>query len=230
MQKVGDRKSRAVEAPSLNKESEAPLPTTIRLQPIKIAETEFKIVGLTPVIPHAWSEKSKRMMRDKQTGVKATARGAREPKNPEQEAMDSCYWMDEERTRPAMPATAFKAAIVGASRMHEGITLTLAKTLIYVVGEGEENLVEIHGKPVTFESTPRNSSGVPDLRYRKKIYPWTAIIKVRYQPHLIDVQSLAVLVQSAGQGGVGDWRPSSPKSLTGTYGTWKLDATSEVSS
>lgn len=217
--------------PSVNRvakvEAAPTAPTTISLTRLEIAQTTFHLRGLTPVIPHRWSEKAKRAMLEKQQGTRGSARKAREPKNPEQDAMDSCYWIDEEKTRPAMPATAFKAAIVGACRLFEGVTMTLAKTLIYVVGEGEEQLVEVFGKPTTFESTPRNASGVPDLRYRKRIFPWKATLLVKFPPSLIDAASLAALVDAAGHGGVGDWRPSSPKSLTGTFGTWELDVDGE---
>ena len=33
----------------------------------------------------------------------------------------------------------------------------------------------------------------------------------------------AALVDAAGIGGVGEWRPTSPKSATGSYGTFRVD-------
>jgi hypothetical protein len=61
-----------------------------------------------------------------------------------------------------------------------------------------------------------------DLRYRMRILPWWAKISVSFYPHLIDIESIAALVDFGGSLGIGDGRPSSPKSLSGTWGTWKL--------
>lgn len=194
-----------------------------RVEPIRLRRLEegiikVPIVGLTPLIPHKWSEKSLRQMRDKQYGAKV--RAAREPKNPEEEAEDSCYWLSP--GKPGMPAVAFKAAIVDATRFFDGLTIVMSKQLFFVSGEGIEQLVAIDGVPVIFESTPRNASGTPDLRYRMKIFPWSAILEISYLPQQIDPQSVVTLVDAAGRGGVGDWRPSAPKSKTGIHGCWRV--------
>ena len=186
-------------------------------------------MGVTPVIPHRWSEKSLRMMRDKQMSPDSTPRSRREPKNPAEEAHDSCYWLDVKddddgtvSTKGAVPATAFKAAMVGACRFYEGITMTQAKLLFYVEGEGPDQLVPIEGDPVMREDTPRNSGGTADLRYRMQFWPWSAWLRIHFLPSMIGTDSVYALLDAAGKGGVGDWRPSSPKSATGTYGQFRL--------
>ena len=73
------------------------------------------------------------------------------------------------------------------------------------------------------EDTPRNSGGVADLRYRYQFDPWSAILKVRFMPTVLPAESVYALVDAAGRGGVGDWRPGSPKSNTGSYGTFRID-------
>jgi hypothetical protein len=186
------------------------------------------IEGVTPVIPHRWSEKSLRMMRDKQMSEQATARTRREPKNPEEEARDSCYWLDVPDgnggtvTKGAIPAVSFKAAMVGACRFYEGITMVQAKLLFFVEGAGDDQLVPIEGEPKMREDTPRNSGGTADLRYRTSFYPWSAQLRIRFLPTMISPDSVFALLDAAGKGGVGDWRPSSPKSATGTYGQFKV--------
>lgn len=184
------------------------------------ANVPVRIEGVTPLIPHKWSEKALNQLREKQFGNKV--RSAREPKNPEEDAQQSCYWVDD--GVPGMPAAAFKAAIVDATRFFEGVTAVMAKQLFRVIGEGEDQLVRISGKPVMFESTPRNSGGTVDLRYRMRILPWSADLKIVFMPAQIDLDSVIALVDAAGRGGVGDWRPSSPKSKTGTYGTFRVVA------
>lgn len=203
-------------------------PKIIQLRRIEDMVLTAEIVGVTPVIPHRWSEKSLRMMRDKQMSATSAPRARKEPKNPEEEAHDSCYWLDVKdddgnvSTKGAVPATAFKAAMVGACRFYEGITMTQAKLLFYVEGEGPDQLVPIEGEPTQREDTPRNSGGTADLRYRMQFWPWSARLNIHFLPSMIGPDSVYALLDAAGKGGVGDWRPSSPKSATGTCGQFRL--------
>ncbi len=186
------------------------------------------IVGLTPVIPHQWSEKAKRMMRAKQFSEAGTTRPKHDPKNPDEEAEAAMYRLPD--GRPGMPATAFKGAMVAACRFFAGIPMTEGRLMIFVVGEGPEQLVPLRGTEVIREDMPRNATGVVDLRYRTALLagvegvdPWRADIIVRFPPKLIARTSIAALLDGAGRVGVGDWRPGSPKSNTGTYGTFRID-------
>jgi hypothetical protein len=196
-------------------DKEAPV---LRLKRLDEAQITLRIEGITPLIPHSWSEKSLQLMREKQFGQ--TARPAREAKNPEEEAHAATYWLPDGRA--GMPAVAYKAAMVGACRFFEGLSMVQAKALFFVQGEGPEQLVPIEGTPEMFEATPRNQGGVVDLRYRNRFYPWAATLVVRFLPSRIDSQSVVALLDAAGRLGVGDWRPASPKSMTGTYGQWRV--------
>jgi hypothetical protein len=123
-----------------------------------------------------------------------------------------------------MPATAFKAAMVSACRFFEKPSMTEAKLLIFVEGEGAEQLVpiEYEGEPILREDTPRNANGGADLRYRYSFFPWRATITVRFIPSSLSETSVVALLDAAGRVGAGDWRPGSPKSATGTFGTWRV--------
>jgi hypothetical protein len=199
----------------------------IQLRRLEEGALTAHIEGITPVIPHRWSEKAIRMMAEKQSGVGVKAK--REPKDPEQEAHDSCYWIDVEDehgggiiTKAGIPATAFKASMVGACRFFDGLTMTQAKLLFYVEGIGVDQLVPIEGKGEMRTDTPRNATGVADLRYRFAFLPWSAKLTVRYLPSVITHDSVLALLDAGGKGGVGDWRPSAPKSATGTFGQFRV--------
>lgn len=201
--------------------------SAIELRRLEEGVVTVEVEGKTPVIPHRWSEKAIRMMADKQSGIGVKAK--REPKDPEQEAHDSCYWIDVEDeagggivTKAGIPATAFKAAMVGACRFFEGLTMTQAKLLFYVEGIGKDQLVPIDGKGEMRTDTPRNATGVADLRYRYAFYPWSAKLTIRFLPSVITHNSVLALLDGAGRGGVGDWRPSAPKSATGTFGQFRV--------
>ena len=182
------------------------------------------IVGETPLIVHKWSEKALKQMRDKQFGK--NVRPIREPKNPEEEAFASTYWMPD--GRGAMPAVAFKAAMVGACRLHEGLPMTMAKVALFVQGQGTDQLVPIDGPYEMHEDTPRNDNGAPDLRYRNYFFPWSTTLEIHYIKGKLNEASVISLVDSAGYGGVGDWRPSAPKSATGSFGRFRIDESKQI--
>lgn len=207
--------------PTTKAAEETPIATIVELRRLEEKSLSVPIEGITPLIPHRWTEKAIRMMADKQQSSTRSKTTQREPKNPEEEAHASCYWLGD---KGAMPATAFKAATVGACRFFDGITMTIAKQLLFVVGEGRDQLVPVEGEPEMREDTPRNSGGTPDLRYRMQFWPWSAVLEVKFVPTMIDPDSIVALIDAGGRGGVGDWRPSSPKSATGTYGQYRVIA------
>lgn len=191
---------------------------TIHLDPIERRYVDIAIEGISPLIVHKWSEKAKGLMRDAQSGSKVRAK--REPKVPEIEAEAALYRLPD--GRPAFPATAFKAASVGAVRLFQGITMTATKAALFIHGEGPDQLVPLDGEMTLRQDTPRNATGVADLRYRYAFFPWSTILRVEYLPALIDEISVVRLVDAGGNGGVGDWRPSAPKSATGTFGRYRV--------
>ena len=100
----------------------------IEIRPIEIKKVTIRIVGDTPLIMHAWSEKAKRMMLEAQMGI---AKGKKkEAKNPVDDFIRSMYWltpMPEDGTmesfeeaiangaRFGFPVTAFKQAAISAA-------------------------------------------------------------------------------------------------------------------
>lgn len=203
--------------------TEAEVPS-VRLEPIGAAKYEIPIVGVSPLIMHAWSDKALQMMRDKQGGKKSRKR--HDPKVAAEDAEAATYRLED--GRPGMPATAFKAAIVGASRLYDGLTLVETKQLLFVEGEGSDQLVPIEGDSYIREDTPRIGMGTTDLRYRPCFPEWSAVLTVTFVPTKIDAESVINLVNAGGLGGVGEWRPSAPKSLTGTFGRFEVDAEKEI--
>ncbi len=179
---------------------------------------EIAIVGTAPLIVNRWSEKAKAMMLEKQ---QTSARAKKEPKDPHANFEASRYRLDVQRD--GFPATGFKAAITFGARLFEGVTQVLVKQTVTVLGEGQEQLVPLdYGEITMREDTPRNASGVADLRYRAQYWPWSATLRVRTIAGQFDEKSVIALVDAAGIGGVGEWRPTSPKSATGTYGTFEV--------
>lgn len=192
----------------------------VRLRRLERVVIEVPIRGTAPLIVNRWSEKAKQMMLDAQ---QTKARTKKDPKDPVANFEASRYRFAD--GRDGFPATAFKAAIADAGRYFDGITMTDLKRMIVVEGEnaGQEQLVPIEYDAITMrEDTPRNANGVADLRYRAQYWPWHATLRISTIAGQFDIESVFALVDAAGIGGVGEWRPSAPKSKTGTFGTFEV--------
>lgn len=232
------RKSRTAVVAPASRDELAPVPATkargrkaapkskdtseaaeIVLQTLRKKTVEIPIEGVTELIMHKWSEKAKRMMRDAHTGK---ARQKRDPKDPAAECEAATHRLLS--GQPGMPAVAFKAAIIQGARNFDGITMTSLKTAIFVHGEPEKDgydlLVPIDGKWRMREDMTRNQTGVADIRYRPGYFPWRTTLRVTLLENILSPEMLVNLVEAGGTCGVGEWRPSSKFSLTGTYGCW----------
>lgn len=202
-------------------------PTTGQLRRLNRIVYEVPIVGTAPLITNRWSEKARQMMLDKQ---QSSARAKKEAKDPEALFEAAHYKLPDGRN--GMPATAFKAAIVHAARLFEGITQVSLKQMVRVLGElddrGEQIIPITCDEVIMREDTPRNASGVADLRYRPQFNGWRAVLPVQIVEGQLDEASLLALVDAAGIGGVGEMRPTAPKSATGQYGTFEVDETAFI--
>ena len=204
--------------PRAKKAESAEQPQVVAIQRLQRIEFKVPIVGTTPLIVNRWSEKAKAMMLQAQ---QTSAKPKKEPKDPNANFEASRYRLPD--GRDGFPAPGFKAAIVHASRLFDGVTQVLLKQAVIVLGEGDEQLVPIEYDEITMrEDTPRNANGIADLRYRAQYWPWSAVLRVQTIGKQFDDQSILALVDAAGAGGVGEWRPTSPKSATGTYGTFAV--------
>lgn len=181
---------------------------------IKRSVIEVDLASTAPLIQHRWSEKAKKAMRDKQQGA---AKAKKEPKDPEAEFEAAKYLLPD--GRPGIPAVAFKAAIVDASRLVGDAKMTHIRPSVYVQGYGPDMLVPIvTGEAVMREDMVRVGMGTSDLRYRPQYVEWTATLEIQLLAHVITVDQLYGLVDGAGYNGVGEWRPEK----NGVHGTFKI--------
>jgi hypothetical protein len=194
-------------------------PAAITLRRIERETLAVRITGTAPLIVHRFDEKAKQMMLEAQ---QTKTRGPKEAKNPVAAFEASKYLLPD--GRDGFPAVGFKAAIVGAARLFDGISMVQVKQLIRVEGTGPEQLVPLvlDAAPIMREDTVRVGMGTADLRYRAQYFPWSVDLLIQYVPSQISVESIVALVDAGGIGGVGEWRPSSPKGATGSYGTWEV--------
>lgn len=195
----------------------------IEIPEIKIETIKVRIIGDSPLIVHAWSEKAKKMILDKQM-KKASA--GREKKDPWEDYCDSLYWLTDrpKKAKPedilkakfGFPTVAFKASAVDAG-FQQGILAkkTTARGAFHIQGE----FAEIEGIPEMREDMVRIGMGSADIRYRGEFKTWATTLTITYNPMAISAEQIVNLLNMGGfANGVGEWRPAKD----GSFGTFHV--------
>lgn len=188
----------------------------LELPAIKLQTLKIGVVGDSPLICHAWSEKAKKQMLDKQM---KKAKGAKEAKNPKRDYEESLYPMP--GGGYGFPAVGFKAAMISACRFAEGVKMTELRGALHIVGA----MVKIDGKPSMREDMVRVGMGVADIRHRGEFKKWKATLLIQFNSSVISTEQIANLLNIAGFGvGVGEWRPE----RNGSFGRFHVAAKGEA--
>lgn len=190
---------------------------TLEVPALELRTVNLRVVGDSPLICHAWSEKAKKQMRDKQMGK---AQQKKEPKDPDQDYKEAFYRTDD--GRPAFPTIAFKAAAVNAATQVSGLTKTFLRGAFHTIGE----LVPLDGEPRMREDMVRIAMGTADIRYRPEFPAWAVTLPVRFNTRSVTLEQIIHLFNQAGFSvGVGEWRPEKD----GSYGMFHVESAEEVS-
>lgn len=208
----------------------------LEIRPIEIQMAKIRIVGDTPLIMHAWSEKAKREMLEKQ--MKVTKTTAKTAKNPVEDFIRSMYWLTDMPTEMTMeafekaidagakfgfPITAFKqAAISAAYRMGWAKDKMSLRGAFFI--EGDENqMLEIKSdKPEMREDMVKVGMGTADIRYRGEFQNWYADMTIKFNANgQYTLEQIINIINAGGYVcGVGEWRPE----RDGQYGMFHVAA------
>lgn len=207
---------------------------TIEIKPIEIQKTTIRVVGDTPLIMHAWSEKAKREILDKQ--MKKTKAAAKQAKSPVEDFIRSMYWLEgfpeemsedgfEEAIRNGarfgFPVTAFKqAAISAAYRMGWTKDKMSMRGAFFIDGD-ENQMVEIFSDvPVIREDMVKVGMGTADIRFRGEFRNWYADLTIIYNKNgQYSLEQIINIINAGGYVcGIGEWRPE----RDGQYGMFHV--------
>ena len=205
----------------------------VTIYPLEKKVMRLTIEGTTSLIVHAWSEKAKKEMLDKQMG---NSKGKKkEPKNPVRDFIDSLYWLDKKPEEPTeeafekacadgasfgFPATAVKGAACSTA-YRSGWTAD--KVSIYgafflrgcdkdfnVIGDGEFVQILTDEPPVMREDNVKLNGKTSDLRYRGEFKNWKMNFLLEYNEgnSQYSISSIVNMVEAGGfTVGIGEWRP-----------------------
>lgn len=173
---------------------------TVAVQPerIDVRRITVRIVGDSPLITHAWSQKAKQMMLDKQM-KKGTQ--AKEAKDPERDYEESLYRLADGSC--GFPAIGVKASAIRGAK---GLGMVMADTRAAFHIEGD--LLPINGEPRMREDMVRVGMGTADIRYRGEFPDWSIDLPIAYNARIVSAEQIVAMLDAGGFGtGIGEWRP-----------------------
>ena len=207
----------------------------LEIRPIEIQKATIRIVGDTPLIMHAWSEKAKREMLEKQ--MKVTKTKAKDAKNPVEDFIRSIYWLTDMPTdmtqegferaiangaRFGFPVTAFKqAAISAAYRMGWAKDKMSMRGAFFIDGDINQMLEIKSDPPVMREDMVKIGMGTADIRYRGEFQNWYADMTISFNKNgQHSFEQIVNIINAGGYVcGVGEWRPE----RDGQYGMFHVE-------
>ena len=200
----------------------------IEIKPIQMKTVEVTIVGDTPLIMHAWSEKAKRMMLEAQQGKKKSK--AKEYKNPVADFITSMYWLegmpdidgkDEEEcmdlfekaidngAKFGFPITALKqAALSAAFRLGYSKNKVSLQGVFFIETDYGDKLLIESDTPVMREDMVKLATGVADIRYRGEFRNWKTTFRLKYNENGgFSLENIINILNAGGIAcGLGEWR------------------------
>ena len=209
-------------------------PSPIEIKQLEVEIVQFSIVGITPLIVHAWDDKAKQMMLDKQRGKKVGAK--HEIKIPANDFMNSLYWLTEKPENGATDEEAeanYEAAIAagakfgfsvggikqsiitGAYRGGLDVKQTELRGIFQLNGTTEASTfdyAEIISDPPTIREDMVRVGGMSktaDIRYRAEFKEWEIPLQLEYHKGgKYTIEQLLNMVNYGGfYVGIGEWRP-----------------------
>lgn len=178
--------------------------TNIAVAPLNVVELKVTIKGTMPMIQHQMSEKARKQLLELQM---KKVHKKKEPRDPEKEYKDSVY--RDSKGNVAFPASGVKKAIVGAARYVDGVTMTMLKGALFVVGDSQDLIPVQYKEMVKREDWVRLSNGSTDLRYRAELHDWSMDLVIQFDGDVFSAEQIVNLVNRAGfHSGLGEWRPN----------------------
>jgi len=191
----------------------------IKVQPIKLGIIKVRIGSIegSTLIIHKLTEEAVSDFMGREEG-KTTKKKLRDY----DKEFESCFYYTDDK-KYGFPASGFMGALLDSC-----IPLDIPKTQIKRAVRLLGGVYQIKYKKMNRRiDNPRRSgrNSTPDTRHRPEFVDWECELLVQYDTNQISPDQIINLINQAGFScGIGDWRPSAPKS-SGTHGMFKVLAT-----
>lgn len=199
------------------KKSEA---TEIHVTEVNTGQIEFCLIGRTPLIFNAVSEKARHELLMPLGRKTAADKQSKLKHDPIAEYRNSVYANvdDAHPTRLMFPAVAFKKAMSNAALDLPGLKKAQIGRLVWVEGIN----IDVYGIPQLYMTIVRSAdmAKTPDVRTRAIVPSWAARITATFVQPLLRPVHIGNLLGTAGLlSGIGDGRQEKG---TFSYGQWRL--------
>jgi len=171
----------------------------------------------SPLVVHAFDDKVKQQIRDKQQKKERKAKTARNPKD---EFLAARY-IDNEG-RECVPIMTVKKSLISAATAFQDLTKVALRQSLFVTSTASPSSylvpIETHdGKQAVGqmrEDAVTIGMGTRDLTYRPEYKEWQICVTIEYLPSLISEEQLLPLAKHAGWGcGICEGRPERTSAL-----------------
>ena len=206
----------------------------VEIRPLDVKTVKITIVGDTPLIVHAWSEKAKRMMLEAQMGESKGKK--KEVRDPYDDFIQSMYWLT---PKPESTPEAYEKALkkgakfgfpVGAIKM-AGNSAAYRQGWVknqmglrgsyFLKTEWGEMAEIISDAPIMREDMVRIGMGSADLRYRAEFQNWKMNLLLEYNASgEYSLEQIVNIINAGGYVcGLGEWRPEKD----GSFGRYHIE-------
>jgi hypothetical protein len=171
----------------------------------------------SPLVVHAFAEKAKQEIRDKQ---QKKAKKAKEERDPTAEFQAAKYV--DANLRECAPITAIKKSLISAATAMSDLTKVGLRQAIFVSVDDDPSAslvpIETHdGKPAIGkmrEDAVTIGINTRGLTYRPEYAEWQLRVSIEYNPRIVSKEQLFALIDQAGWGvGICEGRPERSSAL-----------------
>ncbi len=196
----------------------------ISILEVNQGELDVAIVGVSPLVYNAMSEKAKGQLLFPAPKKNAAEKAATMKHEPLEEYRNSVYKHRENNlpTRLSCPSVWFKKAMASAALDIPGAQKSQIGRLVWVSGQYSN----VYGVPQIYSTIVRmqDTARTPDVRTRAILPEWAVRVTLRYMQPILKEQTIANLLAAAGfTQGVGDGRQQKGSLSFGQFRLCSID-------
>lgn len=194
-----------------------PKQETLKVVPLSVAVARFHVIGETPLVMHAMSEKARKILSRTEGSKIGKKKEARVP----QDEFNACrrFVIVKGKKVDALPPVGFKKGMVHAATYLDGMTKVAARGAFHVC-PGVDLIPIIGPEPTLREDITRIGMDTPDVRWRPQYLDWSCEIEVHYIESFLSGSDIFNLLNWAGKvSGLGENRPQKG----GDWGMYRVE-------